>query len=207
MIGVPLNKEQYVVLSAMAQRRPHTLWPVMRRLFLRRQYIQASGDYPAPSERSRCAAPVRPYVVLQAGLDAIAAYELRTAPVPRGPLKMDFRKDPEMKPVVTVADLTGDIETKLAGLTSNFRIERSRRTAAFPTVLDDQRICRYCRMDRKIYAGTMLDGHARCVVSDGFKRYLGDVMRDPRLTYDRVAKALEVSVITVRTWFRTARAA
>lgn len=77
----PLTKGQYLVLVAMRDGQECTLWPVMRRYFLRRQVIKPAGDYPPPSDELRTKQPVRPYPVTQVGLDAILAYEAKQAPV------------------------------------------------------------------------------------------------------------------------------
>lgn len=92
-----MTSEQYKVLSAIRDGKPHTLWPLMRRAFLRRQWITPDGDPPTPSEERRAKAPVRPYAATRRGKAALHAYELEhevvAKPSPRGPLRMEFGKD------------------------------------------------------------------------------------------------------------------
>lgn len=68
------------------------------------------------------------------------------------------------------------------------------------------RLCRYCGKARQLYANSRLDGHAACVVSESFKRQLATAMKDPRLNYELLARALGVSSMTIRSWFRAAKA-
>lgn len=97
-----MTSEQYRVLSALRDGRAHTLWPMMRRSFLRQQWIKPNGEPPSPSEKRRAVAPVRPFVVTRRGKAALRAYERElkqsTDPAPdgarrRGPLRMLFGAD------------------------------------------------------------------------------------------------------------------
>lgn len=69
-----LTKEQHAVLSAMDRGDPYTLWPMMRRCLLRHGLIVADGPPPPPSEGRHRQAPVRPYVITDAGRLAVKAY-------------------------------------------------------------------------------------------------------------------------------------
>ncbi len=63
--------------------------------------------------------------------------------------------------------------------------------------------CRYCGRRHTPWFGSRLDGHALCVVSDGFKEFVGQQMRaHHRLTYAVVARAVGVTDSVVRAWFR-----
>lgn len=61
--------------------------------------------------------------------------------------------------------------------------------------------CRYCGKPRQKWTGSKLDGHAACIVTEDFKRRVGDVLRtSPRLTYAAIAKLLNVTPGIVRSW-------
>jgi hypothetical protein len=61
-------------------------------------------------------------------------------------------------------------------------------------------ICRFCGKARQLWAITKLDGHAACIVSDGFKRRVGEILRSPTVTYKAVADALGVSTGVIQSW-------
>lgn len=90
-----MTGEQYKVLHALEVGEGCTLWPMMRRAFLRQQWLKANGEPPTPSEKRRPRAPVRPYAVTRRGKAALRAHEreLRGEPGPRGPLRMEFGKE------------------------------------------------------------------------------------------------------------------
>lgn len=58
-------------------------------------------------------------------------------------------------------------------------------------------ICRYCGTARNAYMQSRIDGHARCIVSDTFKRTVSD---HPAPIY-KIARALGVSPLVVRVWY------
>lgn len=74
-----MTPEHYRVLSAMRDGEPHTLWPMMRRLFLRQQWI-------APET----------YAVTRRGRAALESYEgeikQQAARSPVDPIKPQFGK-------------------------------------------------------------------------------------------------------------------
>ena len=62
-------------------------------------------------------------------------------------------------------------------------------------------ICRYCGKRRQWAAISQLDGHAQCVVTDDFKRQIGEVLRSsPGMTYGQLATILGVTMGAVRAW-------
>ncbi len=98
-----------------------------------------------------------------------------------------------------------EVRAKLASIRFDYETERAHRTASAPPP-PDSGICRYCGKARQLYAGSLLDGHANCMVGDAFKRRLAAAMRDPRLTYAMLSSVLGVGGATIRAWFRAARA-
>lgn len=61
--------------------------------------------------------------------------------------------------------------------------------------------CRYCGKHWRRWTGSILDGHAKCMVTPEFKRAVKVAMeRDVMLTYLLVGKALNVSPSIVRSW-------
>lgn len=101
-----------------------------------------------------------------------------------------------------------DVQIKLDALRWSYGVERDYRNATSPPLAETPHgTCRYCGKTRQHYAGSKLDGHAGCMVGDGFKRQLAEAMRDPRLNYDLLAGALGVTSTTIRAWFRAARRA
>jgi len=71
----------------------------------------------------------------------------------------------------------------------------------------DPSLCRYCGRRWLKYAGTKLDGHAACVVTEDFKRQIGDLLRSsPEITFKHVAEAIGVTVAVVRAWTYPIRA-
>ncbi len=60
--------------------------------------------------------------------------------------------------------------------------------------------CRYCGRLWRRWAGSKLDGHAACIVTDDFKRWLLEILRSPRVTYVAVAEAIGVTPSVVRSW-------
>jgi hypothetical protein len=71
---VKLTKTQFDVLDSMVKGGPFTLWPAMRRAFLRGKLIVPDGAAPAPSSKRYAKLPVKPYRVTAAGLQALADY-------------------------------------------------------------------------------------------------------------------------------------
>lgn len=61
--------------------------------------------------------------------------------------------------------------------------------------------CRYCGKHWRRWAGSQLDGHAVCLVTEDFKRYVGELLRSsPMVTYKAVAKVIGVTPAVVRSW-------
>jgi hypothetical protein len=89
---VKLNKAQYATLAAIATGTPHTLYPMMRRAFLRAQFIVPAGPVPPPAEVRHEKAPVRDYAVTAAGHAALVSYKGRIDKPVVGHLKMAFGK-------------------------------------------------------------------------------------------------------------------
>lgn len=95
-----MTGEQYKVLRALERGEGCTLWPMMRRGFLRAHWIEPNGDQPPPCEKRHVKAPVRPYLVTRRGRTALRAHErdLRSEHAPRGPLRIEFRKEGACEP-------------------------------------------------------------------------------------------------------------
>lgn len=61
--------------------------------------------------------------------------------------------------------------------------------------------CRYCGEHWRRWAGSVLDGHARCIVTPEFVELAIATWRaDPTLNVDAIAEALGVSKSTVNAW-------
>jgi hypothetical protein len=60
--------------------------------------------------------------------------------------------------------------------------------------------CRYCGKTWQPFAGSRLDGHAACLIGEGFKQRVGDLLRLPTVTYAGVAEALGITSGVVRSW-------
>lgn len=60
--------------------------------------------------------------------------------------------------------------------------------------------CRYCGRRWRRWAGSTLDGHAACIVTDDFKQRLCEVLRSPRVTYQAIADAIGVTPAVIRSW-------
>ncbi len=60
--------------------------------------------------------------------------------------------------------------------------------------------CRYCGKHWRRWAGSKLDGHSACIVTDDFKKRLSQIMRSPQITYRAIADAIGVSPSVVRSW-------
>lgn len=97
MTMVPtLSPLQYRTLVAIRDSLPHTLWPMMRRGFVRAGLIVAAGPSPEPVDKRRPQAPTRPFSVTKLGHDAIAAHgdEEPAKPCGRGPMRMELERAP-----------------------------------------------------------------------------------------------------------------
>ena len=67
--------------------------------------------------------------------------------------------------------------------------------------------CRYCGRHWRQWAGSKLDGHAACIVTDDFKRQLAEFFRaSPGMTFQAVAIVLGVSAAVVRSWMYPVKA-
>ena len=89
---VKLNKEQYATLNAIATGQPHTLYPMMRRWFLRERLMRTAGPTVPPAEVRHDKQPVREYAVTPEGKVAIAEYVGQVQKPRVGDLKMAFGK-------------------------------------------------------------------------------------------------------------------
>jgi hypothetical protein len=97
-----------------------------------------------------------------------------------------------------------------ASLRDEFRVsnlvasQSARWCADDPGALPDT--CRYCGKHWCRWAGSKLDGHAACIVTDDFKRQLAALLRhSPDVTYQAVANAIGVSLAVVRAWITPMR--
>ena len=63
--------------------------------------------------------------------------------------------------------------------------------------------CRYCGQPWKPVAGTLHDGHVRCIVPRSFQEELHALWwNSPTLSEQQIADILGITVSTVRGWFR-----
>lgn len=76
--------------------------------------------------------------------------------------------------------------------------QRARWDASDPGAPPDA--CRFCGKPRQWWGITKLDGHAACIVSEDFKRRVGEILRSATVTYKAVADALGVSTGVVQSW-------
>lgn len=60
--------------------------------------------------------------------------------------------------------------------------------------------CRYCGRYWRRWAGSKLDGHAACVVTEDFKLRVGALLRSPTVTYGAVGEVIGVTPAVVRSW-------
>lgn len=67
--------------------------------------------------------------------------------------------------------------------------------------------CRYCGRHWRQWAGSKLDGHAACVVTEDFKQHVGDLLRSPTVSYVMISEAIGVSSSVVRSWTYPIRSA
>lgn len=66
--------------------------------------------------------------------------------------------------------------------------------------------CRYCGKHWRRWAGSKLDGHAVCLVTDDFKQRLSEILRSPMVSYQEIADAIGVTPSVVRAWAGPIRA-
>jgi hypothetical protein len=64
----------------------------------------------------------------------------------------------------------------------------------------DLNTCRYCGRHWRRWAGSKLDGHAACIVTEDFKQRLTVLLRSPVVTYQAIAAAIGVTPAVVRSW-------
>ena len=67
--------------------------------------------------------------------------------------------------------------------------------------------CRYCGRHWRQWAGSKLDGHAACIVTEDFKQHLIALLRSPEVTYASIADAIGVTAAVVRSWTYPIRSA
>lgn len=104
-----------------------------------------------------------------------------------------------------VAELPGRlVVTDIDKIRDHFHIARMTASQRALWCADDPGApldtCRFCGKHWRRWAGSTLDGHAKCIVGEDFKTWLRDLMRDPTLTYSKVSAAIGVSVSVVRSW-------
>ena len=68
------------------------------------------------------------------------------------------------------------------------------------------RTCRYCGEHWKRWAGSKLDGHAACMVTEDFKARLAEILRSPAVSYRAIADAIGVTTSVIRAWADPTRA-
>jgi hypothetical protein len=68
------------------------------------------------------------------------------------------------------------------------------------------RTCRYCGKHWKRWAGSKLDGHAACMVTEDFKTHLSEILCSPTVSYRGIADAIGVSPSVIRAWADPTRA-
>ena len=68
--------------------------------------------------------------------------------------------------------------------------------------------CRYCGRHWRQWAGSKLDGHAACIVTEDFKQRLSEILRSsPGMTYATIASVIGVTPAIVRSWTYPIRSA
>lgn len=60
--------------------------------------------------------------------------------------------------------------------------------------------CRFCGKHWRKWAGSKLDGHAKCIVGEDFKRWLGELAGDPMITYSLIGEACGVTISVAQSW-------
>jgi hypothetical protein len=60
--------------------------------------------------------------------------------------------------------------------------------------------CRYCGKHWKAYAGSKIDGHAACIVTEDFKQVLYQAIRSSSVSYQAIADAFGVTPSVIRSW-------
>ena len=77
--------------------------------------------------------------------------------------------------------------------------QRARWCSGYPGA--EPNTCRYCGRHWRQWAGSKLDGHAACIVSEDFKQRLAEIIRSsPGMTYQAIASAIGVTPAVVRSW-------
>ena len=76
--------------------------------------------------------------------------------------------------------------------------QRARWCSGYPGA--EPNTCRYCGRHWRQWAGSKLDGHAACIVTEDFKQRLTALLRSPRVTYQAIADAIGVTPSVVRSW-------
>lgn len=72
---VPLKPEQYRVLLAVATGAQCTLWPSMRRSFLRKGWIRCRGAAPPIKKGKLAKQPTREYEITESGYAKLSTYK------------------------------------------------------------------------------------------------------------------------------------
>ena len=92
-----------------------------------------------------------------------------------------------------------DVELRDAFRTSNMLASQGARwCAGYPAA--EPNTCRYCGKHWRQWAGSKLDGHAACIVTEDFKRRLVELLRSPTVTYRMIADTIGVTPDVVRSW-------
>lgn len=80
--------------------------------------------------------------------------------------------------------------------------KRTDAYALYTALAAPERKCRYCGNHRIPWAGSKLDGHAKCIVDASFKHFVGMYLSRHDVTIARVAELLNLSTAVVRSWSR-----
>jgi len=64
----------------------------------------------------------------------------------------------------------------------------------------ERNTCRYCGKHWRQWAGSKLDGHAACIVTEDFKQHLVEILRSPTMTYRKIADTIGMTPAVVRSW-------
>lgn len=95
--------------------------------------------------------------------------------------------------------------TKLDTLRQQYKKARQEAFDARVLVMQpspDERRCWYCGLYWWKFPGSLLDGHAKCIVTTGFKQWLVTfTQNDAKMTFPLIADALGVRDSVVRAWY------
>lgn len=80
--------------------------------------------------------------------------------------------------------------------------EYTRARAQRETIAEDcgPDLCRYCGRWWRKWPGSILDGHAQCMVTEEFKLLAHEVYREPTISVQEMADAIGVGTGVIRAW-------